>query len=151
MLVLGHTFSAEREEGCTHGLRLYPISPTMIYFAKLAVNVIALAIVQVLLITLFVFSGDISLTEHPWAMLIAMILGNLGICSVGTLFGAMGLAVRRNNALLSLLILPVIIPVVMAAAEATRLICEDNVGDILWRWQQLLAVFAVVFICAGQP
>jgi heme exporter protein B len=149
MLILGHTFSAEREEGCIYGLRSYPISATMIYFAKLVVNVVALAIVQAILLTMFALSGDISLSEHPWALLAVMALGNLGICAVGTLFGAMGLAVRRNNALLSLLILPVIIPVVLAAAEATRLACETSAGDVLWRWLQLLGIFAVVFTSAG--
>jgi len=149
MLVLDRTFAAEREEGCWHAMKLYPVSATMIYFAKFAVNVITLAIIQLILIALFVFVADIPLFKHPWAMLSVAVLGNLGIASAGTILSALGLGIRGNSGLLSLLILAVVIPVVIAAAEATRLICTDDLGDMWRRWIHLLVVFVLVFISAG--
>jgi ABC-type transport system involved in cytochrome c biogenesis permease component len=56
---------------------------------------------------------------------------------------------RRNNGLLSLLVLPVVIPVVIAATQATQLLSENSFGGLWWRWTELLIVFDVVFIAAG--
>ena len=40
-------------------------------------------------------------------------------------------------------------PVVLAAAEATRLLCENRLDAECWRWVQLLGAMAVVFMAAG--
>ncbi|MGA2798701.1 MAG: heme exporter protein CcmB, partial [Thermoguttaceae bacterium] len=119
MLCMDRTFAAEREDGCWHALVLYPVSTTAIYFAKLAVNVITLSVMQLLLIALLVMISDLPLANHPWTMLCVALLGNLGLAAVGTLFSALGLSMSRNNGLLSLLVLPLVIPVVIAATQGT--------------------------------
>ncbi|MEE8452682.1 MAG: heme exporter protein CcmB, partial [Thermoguttaceae bacterium] len=82
-------------------------------------------------------------------LLLVALLGNLGIASIGTLLSALATSIRQNGNLLVLLVLPMVIPVVLGAAEATRLIAENDLGDAWWRWIQLLAAFAVIFITAG--
>jgi heme exporter protein B len=146
---LDRTFAAEREEGCWHALRLYPVSATVIYFAKLAVNVLTLLIVQAVLIGLFIVLLELPIARHFWGLLVVALLGNLGIAAVGTLLSALSLGLRRNTGLITLVVLPVLIPSVVAAAEATRLLGEDQLGPAWWRWIQVLAVFAVIFITAG--
>jgi heme exporter protein B len=149
MLCMDRTFAAEREDGCWHALRLYPVSTTAIYFAKLAVNVMTLSVIQLVLIGLMIMSEDIPLAYHPWTMLAVALLGNLGLAAVGTLFSALGLTFRRDNGLLSLLVLPLAIPLVIAATQATQLLCEGDLGVQFCRWLGLLVVFDVVFIAAG--
>ncbi|HUT12828.1 MAG TPA: heme exporter protein CcmB [Thermoguttaceae bacterium] len=149
MMAIDRSFAAEREQGCWEALRLYPVPPTAVYLAKLAVNVIALAALQCVLIPLFVALSDVPLLAYPWAMLLVAFLGNLGIASVGTLLSALTGGIRQNGNLLVLLVLPMVIPVVLAAAEATRLIALGDFGPAWWRWTELLGAFAVVFITAG--
>jgi heme exporter protein B len=149
MVAVDRSFAAEHEEGCWDGLRLYPIGATAVYFAKLAANVVALAVLQAVLIPLFAVLADVSLAAHPWTMLIVALLGNLGITSAGTLLSALTAGIRRSSGLLILLVLPVVIPVVLAAAEATRLVCQDDLGAECWRWVQLLGAMAVAFVAAG--
>ena len=48
-----------------------------------------------------------------------------------------------------LLALPMAIPVVLAAAEATRLQAEGRIDGAWWDWNGLLASFAAIFIVAG--
>ena len=48
-----------------------------------------------------------------------------------------------------LLALPTAIPVVLAAAEATRMLTDGQIDRAWWDWNSLLAVFAAVFIVAG--
>jgi heme exporter protein B len=149
MLAIDRSFASEREDGCWEGLLLYPISPTAIYLAKLAVNVVALAALQAVLIPLFVVLSDVPLLAEPWALLAVALLGNLGIAAVGTLLSALASGMRSNGNLLVLLVLPLVIPVVLSAAEATRLIAEGNLGDPWWRWVQLLGGFAIIFVVTG--
>jgi heme exporter protein B len=149
VLVMDRTFAAEREDGCWEGLLLYPVSPTVIYLAKLAVNLLALTAVESLLVPLFAVLSDVPLLAHPWALLLVTLLGNLGIAAVGTLVSAMAAGLHHRGNLLVLLVLPLVIPVILAAAEATRLLSEGRFGPDWWRWVQLLGGFAVIFVTAG--
>jgi heme exporter protein B len=149
MLAVDRSFASEREEACWEGLLLYPVSPAVVYLAKLAVNVVALAALQGVLIPLFVVFSDVPLFAHPWAMLLVALLGNLGIAAVGTLLSALAAGIRQSGNLVVLLVLPMAIPVVLAAAEATRLLAQESLGLQWWRWAQLLGAFAVIFITAA--
>jgi len=148
-LALGRSFMLEREEGCWHGLLLYPVAPSTIYLAKLAANTTALAILQCALIPLFVVFVGVPLLDRPWEMLLVALLGNLGITSVGTLLSALASGFRNNNSLLAMLVLPLVFPVLLAASEATRLIAMGDIDSQWWRWVQLLAACTIVFITVG--
>ena len=140
MLAVDRSFAAEREEGCWEGLLLYPVSPAAIYLAKLAVNVVALAAVQCVLIPLFVVLTDVPLLARPWPMLLVALLGNLGIAALGTLVERAG----RGGA-------PQRQPVRAPGAAAGRSpscwprrrrpgsSLEGELGTAWWRWVQLLA------------
>jgi heme exporter protein B len=149
MVAMDRSFAAERDEGCWDALSLSPVSPTTIYLAKLVTNVVAMAALESILIPLFVVLSGVELTSHLWAMVLVALLGNLGIAAVGTLVSAMSAGIRHNASLLVLLVLPLATPVVLAAAEATRLVGEGSLGAQYWGWVQLLGGFALAFTTAG--
>ncbi|NQT41649.1 MAG: heme exporter protein CcmB [Planctomycetes bacterium] len=146
---LDRAFTSEREQGCWEGLLLCPISSTTVYLGKLAANVVVLAGLQCVLIPLFVLFSDVPLLAHPGAMLLVAGLGNIALASVGTLLGAVTAGARRGGNLLVLLMLPMVAPVIVAAAEATRLMLENDFAAPWWRWIQLLAAAAILFTTAG--
>ena len=148
-LSLDRSFALEREDGCWQALLLYPVSPSSMYLAKLAVNVVWLAPLQCVLIPLFVVLTDVPLLGHPWAMALVALLGNVGIASAGTLLSALATRSDKGTNLTVLLALPMAIPVVLAAAEATRLLAEGRLDGAWWDWNVLLAAFAAIFIVAG--
>jgi heme exporter protein B len=148
-LALDRSFAAEREDGCWEGLFSYPVSPTSVYVAKLIVNVVALAALESVLLPLFAVLTDVPLLAHPGPIVAVALLGNLGLAAVGTLLSAAASAGRQSSYLLPLLVLPAVAPLVLGAAEATRLAVEHDFGPEWWRWVQLLAAFAVIFIAAG--
>ncbi len=82
-------------------------------------------------------------------MLLVALLGNLGLASVGTLVSALAAGIRHGAGLAVLLVLPLVVPVVLAAAEATRLVAQGPLGPDAWRWLQFLIAFDVIFITAG--
>jgi heme exporter protein B len=148
-VAMDRSFAAERDDGCWDGLTLCPVGPTAIFLAKLSANVVALAALQAILIPLFAVLSGAELVGHPWAMLLVALLGNLGIAAAGTLLSALSAGIRHGTGLLVFLLLPLTTPVVLAAAEATRLVCEGSLDQTYWRWVQLLGAFAAIFTTAG--
>ena len=148
-LGLDRTFGLEREDGCWQTLLAYPVSPSSLYLAKLTVNVVWLMVLEAVLVPLFIVLTDVPLLNHPWAMALVAILGNLGIASAGTLLSALATRVHKGTNLTVLLALPMAIPVVLAAAEATRLVTEGHLDGRFWDWNGLLAVFAAIFAVLG--
>lgn len=146
---LDRSFALEGENGCWQALLLYPVSPSAVYLAKLVVNVVWLAALQCVLIPLFVVLTDVPLLCRPWAMILVALLGNLGIAAAGTLLSALAARVHKGTNLTVLLALPMAIPVVLAAAEATRLVIEGRLDQVWWDWNGLLAAFAAIFVVAG--
>jgi heme exporter protein B len=145
-LGLEQSFADEHENGCWDALRMYPVSPATIYLAKLIFNFGALTLVAAVLIPLLATLGGAPLLERPLVMLMVAVLANLGLGAIGTLTGAVVQGVRRRGNLLVLILLPLTLPVLLGAGEATRLMIAGNLGAEFWRWVQLLAAFAVLFI-----
>jgi heme exporter protein B len=148
LTAVDRSFAAEGEEGCWESLKLLPISPSVVYLAKMVVNFTALALLECLLIPLFFVLSDVPLLPHLGRLLPVAGLANLGLAAVGTLVGAMACG-GRSNPLLVPLVLPLSLPIVLAAAECTRLDVLETGGELWWRWLQLLAAFAIVFLTAG--
>ena len=149
MLALHRTFTTEQVEGCWDALRCYPITPAWIYVAKLTVNFLTLGALQIVILSLCVLLSNVPFHEHPGHMSLVAVLGIGGISSVGTLLSSLSLFSRLGASLLACLTLPLVAPVILAASEATRLVAENEIGPVWWRWVSLLGVFCVVFVTAG--
>lgn len=148
MIAVERSFAVERENESWTGLLLYPVSASEIYCAKLVVNIFALAIAQAVLIPLFVVLSGVSLLAHPLPLVTVAVLGNIGIASIATLLSALLSGIGRAN-LAVILVLPLAVPVLVAAAEATRLLTATSIGAAWWQWMQLQSACCVIFVTAG--
>jgi heme exporter protein B len=146
---LERSFASEQDDRCLDGLLLAPVPPSTVYLAKLVVNLIVLAALACLLVPLWTVLLGVPLLSSPAAIGLVALLGILGIAAVGTLLSALvgGLGPRSRG--LAHLVLPLVVPVLVAAAECTRLTLEHDFGREWWRWVQFLACFATVFVLAG--
>ncbi len=149
LVAIERTGAAEQQDGCWDALTLYPLPHSSIFLAKLVVNFIALLALECVLIPLFVILADVPLLRHAWAMVLVAVLGSVGMAAVGTLVSTLTHGLRQRGAVLSLLVLPLLLPLVLSAAEATRWIAEDELGVEWWRWIQLLGGFAIVYTTLG--
>jgi heme exporter protein B len=148
-LGLDRSFAGEREEGCWDALRMYPVSPGVVFTAKTVANLTHLCVVAGVLIPLFLILSDASLPAGPAPLLLVAVLANVGFAAIGTLIGALSNGLRRRGNWTALLLLPLVLPVMLGAGEATRLILGGDLGPAFWRWLQLLAAFAAMFLTAG--
>jgi heme exporter protein B len=148
-LSLERSFGDEQDQGCWDALRMYPIAPAALFTAKMLFNFATLVGVAGVLILLFVVLADAPLLDRPGAMLAIVLLANLGLAAIGTLIGAITSGMRQRGNLIALLLLPLVLPVVLGAGEATRLMIAGDVGEPFGRWLQLLAAFALMFSTIG--
>lgn len=146
---LDRSFANERDAGCWQSLCLYPVPPSVIFLAKMAVNTISLSLLECVLVPTFVVLTDVPLLSRPLPMMLVIVLGTVCMASIGTLLSALTAGLKSRSGLLALLLLPLLTPVVLASAEATRLILVSEIGPTLWQWVKMLAVFAGVFTLAG--
>jgi heme exporter protein B len=148
-LALERSFASEREEACWQALLLYPLAPTVIYVSKMAVNFIALVLVELLLVPALIVMSNVPLLEHPLHFLLIALLGNLGFVAVGVLVSAATTGLSHRGGLLILLQFPLLTPVMVGSAEATRLMIIGELASEWWRWIQMLAAFAILFTTVG--
>ncbi|HEX4525470.1 MAG TPA: heme exporter protein CcmB [Gaiellaceae bacterium] len=129
LLGLTRAFVAEREQGMFDALVLAPCDRSAIWLGKTLAVLAFLAAAEVVALPAFAafFSG---LNGRTVA---AVALADIGIATVGTLFGAMAVAGRARELLLPLLFLPMAIPIVVG-----------GVGGYLWFLVLYDAIFAVL-------
>src|SRR5262249_1051520 len=77
-------------------------------------------------------------------MLPVILLGTLGIATVGTLLAAVAASTRGREILLPLLTFPLLVPVVIAVVKATQAVISPVAHDA--PWLGLLAAFDVLFV-----
>lgn len=149
VLALERSFSSERDAGCWQVLVQYPIAPSALFLAKMSLNVVSLVLLELVLIPLFLVMTDLPLLARPLSLALIAGLGNIGFAAAGTLISAVTANLNNRGGQMALLLLPLVIPVILASAEATRMLLAGSTGDEWSRWLQLLAVFAVVFTVLG--
>jgi heme exporter protein B len=92
-----------------------------------------------------VFGLDLRGAIAPLAAVVA--LGNLGICSVGTLFAAVAVRTRFREVMLPLLLLPLLVPVLSGAVRATQDLLLT--GRVAFEPIQLLLVADAIYLIAS--
>lgn len=144
MLGLNRSFAMEKERGGIEGLMLCPVGRDLVYLGKMLGTFLFILIVEFIMLPVFAAIFNLPLLE-PGLWLIT-VLATFGFAAVGATFSAMAVNTRAREILLPILFFPIAVPVIIAAAEATRaVLAGDSFGDYS-RWLQLMAAFDVVFV-----
>jgi heme exporter protein B len=116
---LGRAFSLELENDALAGLALAPADRGWVFLGKAAASVLILAAVQAVTAAAFALVFELSLGPLALPLAGVALLGSLGLASVGTLFSAIAVRTRFREAMLPLLLLPLLVPVLSGAVRAT--------------------------------
>jgi len=148
-LSLNRSFVLEREAGGLTGLALAPIDRGSIYLGKAIGNLLLLLVAAVVLLPLVaVLLGTRGLAPS-WLLPVAIVLGVIGIASVGTLCAAIASRTRAREVLLPVLMFPLLAPLLIAATRATAGALVGQGLDELQSWLLVLAGFDIVFTASG--
>lgn len=144
MLGLNRSLAREKDRGCLDGLLLCPVNRGMIFLGKMAGNLIFILLTELVVIPLFIFLFDVPF-YRPLQLLI-VVLGTVGFASVGTLLSAMAVHTRAREVMLPIILLPVTIPLVLAAVRASRVVLEGRTMSEFLPWAGILVAMDVVFL-----
>lgn len=149
LLGLGRTFVLERENDCWEALLLTPGDKSAVYVGKLAGNGLLMALVETIVLLLFTLFLNVDVAGALPGLLLVLALGTIGIAAVGTLFGAMTAQVRTRELLFPVLLLPVLVPVLLAIVRSTEALLAGEPLGAVEHWLKLLAAADVIYVVTG--
>ena len=147
VLAINRLFVAEREQAGFDGILLAPIERNTLLVAKataLLIYLVALELIALPVFALFFIESGFWQALPRLAAVVA--LADLGIAAVGALLASIAVNTRARDLLLPLLLLPLALPLVIAAAAATGPLLSVPLDTAGWgKWLAMLALYDAVF------
>jgi heme exporter protein B len=146
VLSLGRAFARERDRRTLDGLLLAPIDRSALYLAKVVTSVVSMLVVEVVALPAFI--ALFNLVVNLPLLILALVLGTVGLAGVGTLFAAIAAHTRAREVMLPLLLFPIQVPVILATVKSTGAAIRvpgldpPDVGQ----WLGLLIAFDALFL-----
>ena len=150
VLGINRLFVAERDEGGFEAIRLAPIDRTSLLAAKsaaLLIYMLALELVTVPVFALFFLNSAAALGP----LCLVLLLADLGLAATGALISAMAVNSRARDLLVPLLLLPLVVPLMIAATGASQHLLEAGgpAYDRFGTWLAVLGLYDLVFGLVG--
>lgn len=138
---LDQSLRIELETGALEGLILWPVDALAVFYGKAIANTVVLLIVALTFTPLVIVLYHPELRGDLVQLAAVLVLGAAALAAPGTLVATLTAQARGSSVLLPMLLLPLVVPVVLAASRATTMIFEgDPMGQATY-WIQLLGVF----------
>lgn len=145
VLSFNRAYEQELEDGAFEMLLLYPGDRRSIYLGKLVANLAFVILVELVLIPAATLLYDLPVWDVVLPLSLVMLLGTFGFVTLGTFYAAMASRLRAREVLLPLLLFPMLIPLLIAAVQATSGILTGDAMNQAGDWMKLLAVYDIVF------
>jgi heme exporter protein B len=147
-LMLQPSFTRERTNDTIAALVLAPIDPFAIIAGKLFANFFFLVLVELILLPAFSVLYNVPLLGIIGPLAGVMLLGTFGIATVGTVFAAIASQARMRELLLPLLLVPVIVPLLIASTSAMMALLSET-PELPLSWVAVMACFDLMFFTAA--
>lgn len=146
-LGLSRSMSREQQSGGLEGLLLTPVDRALIFSGKALGNLAMMAAVELVLLPLATVLFDVPLLNG--GVLLVMLLGTTGYAAVGTLLAAIAVNTRAREVMLPILLLPLTVPLLIGAVQATRGLVEGLALAEVGNWTQLLVVYTLIIVAVS--
>jgi heme exporter protein B len=147
ILGINRLFVAEREQSGFDGLLLAPIERSSLLIAKASALFLYLVGLELIAVPVFgLFFIESGFWKALPLLVVVVLLADAGIAAVGALLSSIAVNTRARDLLLPLLLLPLVVPLVIAAAAATEplLSVPLDTSDV-GKWLAVLALYDAVF------
>jgi len=147
VLGVNRLFVAEEEQGGFDGFLLAPVDRTALFVAKALALFGFLCVIELVAVPAFAI---LLLGPSPWGgaleLVAVLLLANAGIAVVGTLVGGIAVRTRARDLIGPLITLPLLVPVILAASEASApLFAAGGAQALPGRWVAVLAIYDLIF------
>jgi len=146
MVALNRAFTVERENSALDALLLAPVPREALFAGKLLANLAFVGTVELVILPLFVLFFNVSLGHALPGLIGVSVLATIGFVAVGTIFSAMAVRTRFAELMLPVLLLPFMVPPLIAAVQVTSRLLSNRPLSEMWGWLRLLALYDVVFV-----
>lgn len=151
IITLNRSFTLERTHSALHGIRLTGVDPSNVYLSKVICNVVLLLILEVIItpIALQFFDLFNTITIGMLLKVLGILsIGTLGFCAVGVLLAGMSTTTSGGESLLSVILLPLVIPIIMSGAKCTvSILVTGGLEEPFWL--NMLIVSSLVFLASA--
>jgi heme exporter protein B len=150
VLGINRLFVAERDEGGFEAIRLAPIDRTALLAAKSAALLIYMLVLELITVPVFaLFFLDSAAALGP--LCLVLVLADIGLAATGALVSSMAVNSRARDLLVPLLLLPLVVPLMIAATGASQhLLDAGGPGyDRYGSWLAVLGLYDLVFLLIG--
>lgn len=144
LLGLGKSMQSEITGDNLSALLLTPCSRNAIFLGKVFANMIFLLAVQLVMLAMFTVLYEVNIVKNIYSVLI-ILTATYGFVLLGTLFSLIAARTRTREIMLPLLLLPVLIPVLLAAIQVTNAIIAGEDITAFIKWLRLIVVYDIIF------
>jgi heme exporter protein B len=141
---LNRSMALERDNGNLDALLIAPLQRTAIYVGKLVGNFLFTLAIGLLLLPIMTVLYNVSLFT-PW-LIAVLVMGTLGFTTLGTLLAAMTVQARAREALLPIVMMPVVLPLLLSGVRASTGILNAAPQDDWLQWTSIVAVLDVIYV-----
>jgi len=143
ILGLNRSMAMERDQGNLDALLLAPVSRAAIFCGKLVGNFLFTLLIALVLLPLMTVLYNVAIIS-AW-LIAVLILGTLGFTTLGTLLAAMTVQTRSREALLPIVMMPVVLPLLLSAVRASTSILNGAPQESWIEWVQIVAVLDLIY------
>ncbi len=144
ILGLNRSMAMERDQGNFDALLLAPVNRAAIFVGKLVGNFVFTLLIGLMLLPLMTILYNVSLF-NGW-LIAVLVMGTLGFTTLGTLLAAMTVQTRAREALLPIVMMPVVLPMLLASVRASTSILNGTPQDDWIQWVQIIVVLDVIYV-----
>jgi heme exporter protein B len=148
VLAVSRLFAAERDDRALDGILLAPIDRTAVYLAKAAALFLYLVLLELIALPAFaILLLGPDLTDALPELLAIVALADVGLAGVGALVAGLAAETRLREVIVPLLLLPLLVPLLIASAKATKpLLMLNPAATDLGKWLGFMALYDMVFV-----
>ncbi|MBO4335719.1 MAG: heme exporter protein CcmB [Desulfovibrio sp.] len=145
VLIFNQLYALEESHGQRMALLLLPVLPQTIWLAKALAGFLLLLTAQICFLpACLIFLGQI--IKAPWiSALCGLFLVDIGISALGSLLGAVAQGQAARESLLSILLFPLLTPLLLAGISLHTASFGGSASD-LEQWLMLASAFDAIFV-----
>lgn len=144
ILGLNRSLASEREQGNLDTMLLAPIDRSSIFVGKMIANFLFGLLVGLILVPLMSLLYNLNLVDLR--LIGIVILGTLGLASIGTLLATMTVQTRARETLLPIVMLPAALPILLLVVRSSNGIINAQPEEFWIGLPPLLLVLDVIYL-----
>jgi len=149
ILILNRSFGRETANGCLIGLTAAPAGGGAVFLGKTMASFALLFSLEIVSLLVFKVFYNLSWSGSNLNLFAVLLLGAWALAATGSMFGAVTANNRLRELMMPVLVLPMVLPALIACIQLTMLILAGEPIGESFIWMRLLVVYNVIFTLLG--